>query len=135
MAKPKTRPTNASVAAFIGAIPDPERRRDARTIASMMRTATRARAVMWGPTIVGFGSRPILGANGRATAWPIAAFAPRGTGLVLYFAGDFLAQHPLLPRLGKFRTGKGCLYIRRLSDVDLPTLRLLLASSIRHGQG
>ena len=63
------------------------------------------------------------------------AIIAHGGGNSAALAGDFLAQHPLLPRLGKFRMGKGCLYIRRLSDVDLPTLRLLLSSSIRHGQG
>ena len=131
MAEPKTRPTNASVAAFLGAIPQPERRRDARDVAAMMRAATGARAAMWGPTIVGFGRQPITGSTGQATDWPIAAFAPRSAGLVLYFMADFLAHHPLLPRLGKHRVGKSCLYIRRLADVDLPTLRLLVSSSVR----
>jgi hypothetical protein len=134
MAEPKTRPTAASVAAFLGRIRQPERQRDARTIAAMMRAATGARATMWGPTIVGFGRHPITGATGRATEWPIAAFAPRSTGLVLYFSGDFLAQHPLLPRLGKHRVGKCCLYLRRLADVDVPTLRLLVSSSVRAAQ-
>lgn len=131
MAEPKTRPTNASVAAFVDSIGRPERQRDARTVAAMMRAATGARATMWGPTIIGFGTHPIVGSTGRATEWPIAAFAPRSTGLVLYFAGDFLAQHPLLPRLGKYRMGKSCLYIKRLEDVDLPTLRRLISSSVR----
>jgi hypothetical protein len=131
MAEPKTRPTNASVAALLGAIPHPERQRDARTVAAMMRAATGARATMWGPTIIGFGRHPITGSTGRVTEWPIAAFAPRSTGLVLYFTVDFLASNPLLPRLGKYRVGKCCLYIRRLADVDLPTLRLLVSSSVR----
>jgi len=130
MAEPKTRPTRASVAAFISAIPQPERRRDARTVAAMMRAATGARATMWGPTIIGFGRHPITGSTGHATDWPIAAFAPRSTGLVLYFMDDFLAHHPLLPRLGEHRVSKCCLYIRRLADVDLPTLRRLVSSSV-----
>jgi len=131
MTEPKTRPTNASVAAFIDAIRQPERQRDARTVAALMRAATGARATMWGPTIIGFGRHPIVGSTGRATEWPITAFAPRSTGLVLYFMGDFLAQHPLLPRLGKYRVGKSCLYIKRLADVHLPTLRLLVSSSVQ----
>jgi len=131
MAEPKTRPTNVSVATFLAAIRQPERRSDARTVAAMMRAATGARATMWGPTIIGFGRHPITGSTGRATEWPIAAFAPRSTGLVLYFMDDFLAHHPLLPRLGKHRVGKSCLYIRRLADVDLPTLRQLVSSSVR----
>lgn len=132
MSEPKTRPTTASVASFLGRIPQAERRRDARTVAAMMRAATRARATMWGPSIIGYGSQPITGANGRATDWPIAAFSPRSTGLVLYFMPDFLAHHPLRQRLGKHRVGKGCLYIKRLADVDLPTLRQLVLSSV-HG--
>lgn len=135
MPEPKTRPTTASVAAFLGTIRQSERRRDARTIAAMMRAATGARATMWGPTIIGFGRHPITGSTGRATDWPIAAFAPRSTGLVLYFMADFLAHHPLLPRLGKYRVGKSCLYIRRLTDVDLPTLRRLVSSSVQAVQG
>lgn len=131
MTEPKTRPTSASVAAFLGAIRQTERRRDARTVAAMMRAATGARATMWGPTIIGFGRQPITGSTGRTTEWPVAAFAPRSTGLVIYFMPDFLAHHPLLPRLGEHRTGKGCLYIRRLAEVDVPTLRRLVTSSVR----
>lgn len=131
MSEPKTRPTTASVAAFLGTIRRSERQRDARVVAAMMRAATGARATMWGPTIIGFGRHPIIGSTGRATEWPIAAFAPRSTGLVLYFSHDFLAQHPLLSHLGKYRVGKSCLYIRRLADVDLPTLRLLVSSSVQ----
>ena len=131
MPEPKTRPTTASVAAFLGTVRQAERQRDARTVAAMMRAATGARATMWGPTIIGFGRQPITGSTGRATDWPIAAFAPRSTGLVLYFSVDFLADHPLLSRLGKYRVGKCCLYIRRLTDVDLPTLRLLVSSSVQ----
>lgn len=134
MAEPKTRPTTASVAGFLGRIRQPERQRDARTVAAMMRAATGARATMWGPTIIGFGRQPITGSTGRATEWPIAAFAPRSTGLVLYFAGDFLAHHPLLPRLGKHRVGKCCLYIKRLADVDLATLGRLVSSSVQSMQ-
>lgn len=131
MPEPKTRPTTASVAAFLGAIRESERRRDARTVAAIMRAATGSRATMWGPTIIGFGRHPITGSTGRATEWPVAAFAPRSTGLVLYFTADFLSRHPLLARLGKHRVGKSCLYIRRLADVDLTILRRLLSSSVQ----
>jgi hypothetical protein len=130
MAEPKTRPTSVSVAAFLGAIPQSERRRDAHAVAAMMRAATGAQPTMWGPTIIGFGRQPITGSTGRTTEWPVAAFAPRATGLVLYFMPDFLAHHPLLRRLGKHRVGKSCLYIRRLADVDVPTLRLLVTASV-----
>ena len=112
MAEPKTRPTSASVAAFLATIRQSERQRDARAVAAMMRAATGARATMWGPTIIGFGRHPITGSTGRTSEWPVAAFAPRSTGLVVYFMDGFLARHPLLPRLGKHRVGKSCLYIR-----------------------
>ena len=131
MAEPKTRPTTASVAAFLGTIRRSERQRDARIVAAMMRAATGARATMWGPSIIGFGRHPITGSTGRTTEWPVTAFAPRSSGLVLYFTDDFLADHPLLPRLGTHRVGKCCLYIRRLADVEVPILRLLVASSVR----
>lgn len=131
MAEPKTRPTAASVVAFLGALPHPDRRRDALAVSAMMRAATGTRATMWGPTIIGFGRQPITGANGRATDWPVAAFAPRSTGLVIYFDPAFLAGHPLLPRLGKHKVGKSCLHIRRLEEVHLPTLRKLISSSVR----
>jgi ketosteroid isomerase-like protein len=131
MAEPKTRPTRASVAAFLGAVPHPERRRDARAVSAMMRAATGTRATMWGPNIIGFGRQPITASTGKATDWPVAAFSPRGTGLVLYFDPAFLAHHPLLPRLGQHKVGKSCLYIRRLEDVHLPTLRKLISTSVR----
>lgn len=131
MAEPKTRPTKASVAAFLGAIPQPERRKDAKAVATMMRAVTGARATMWGSSIVGYGSQPITGSNGRAVDWPIAAFSPRSTGLVLYLDPPTLAHHPLLRELGKFKTGKSCLYIRRLEDVKLPILRRLITASVR----
>lgn len=131
MTEPKTRPTRASVAAFLGTISQPDRKRDARSVAAMMRTATGARATMWGPSIVGFGRQPIVGANGKATDWPVAAFSPRATGLVLYFDPAFLAHHPLRSRLGPHRVGKSCLYIKRLADVDVSVLRALVEASVR----
>ena len=131
MAEPKTRPTKASVAAFFNALPRPEQRKDSRTVASLMRAATGAKATMWGTNIVGFGRQPITGANGRATDWPTAAFAPRSTGLVLYLDPEVLAAHPLRSRLGPHRVGKSCLYIKRLADVDVEILESLVTASVR----
>lgn len=130
MAEPKTRPTKASVASFIGSLPQPERRRDARSVAAMMRQATGARATMWGPNIIGFGRQPIVGANGKATDWPVIAFASRSTGLVLYLDPTLLATHPLRRRLGPHRVGKSCLYIKRLADVDVAVLRSLATTAV-----
>lgn len=134
MAEPKTRPTKASVAEFIDAIASTERKKDARKVAALMRAATGARATMWGPSIIGFGRRPITGANGKSTDWPVAAFSPRATSLVLYFSSGFVERHPLRPRLGKHELGKGCLYIKRLTDVDLTVLRSMLVESVRAAQ-
>lgn len=130
MTAPKTRPTRVNVASFLGGIKDPERRRDARTVAAMMRKATGAKATMWGPSIVGFGSHPIVGANGRSTDWPVAAFSPRSTALVLYFDPEFLANHPLRSRLGPHTTGKGCLYIKHLADVNLAALERMVRDAV-----
>ena len=130
MAEPKTKPTGVSLTAFLKTIGDAERRRDSRAVAAMMREATGARAVMWGTSIVGYGKQTITGAAGRTAEWPVIAFAPRATGLVLYLRSGG-PRHPLLRQLGKHRMGKGCLYIRRLTDVHLPVLRRLIAASVR----
>ncbi len=135
MAEPKTRPTRASVAAFLQTLPSPERRRDARKVSAMMRAATGARAVLWGPNIIGFGRQVIVTADGRGTEWPVAAFAPRGTGLVLYFAKDFLLRHPLRAGLGRHRIGRSCLYLRRLAEVDIERLGRLVQASVRASRG
>ncbi|MEO8140563.1 MAG: DUF1801 domain-containing protein, partial [Gemmatimonadota bacterium] len=123
-------PTDVSLSAFLKTVGDAELRRDARAVAAMMGAATGARAVMWGTSIVGYGRHAITGSAGRAAEWPIIAFAPRGTGLVLYLnCGG--PRDPLLRQLGKHKMGKCCLYIRRLTDVHLPILRRLIAASVR----
>jgi hypothetical protein len=131
MAEPKTKPTGVSLTAFLKTVRDPERQRDARAVAALMRAATGARAVMWGPSIVGFGRRDYIGSTGRSTEWPLIAFAPRSTGLVLYLPGGYRPHQPLLRQLGKHKVGKGCLYIRRLADIDLPTLRRMITASVQ----
>jgi Domain of unknown function (DU1801) len=130
LAEPKTKPTRVSLTAFLTTLRDPQRQRDARSLAALMRAATGARALMWGPSIVGFGRRAYTGSTGRITDWPLIAFAPRSTGLVLYLPGGYRPHQPLLRQLGKHRVGKGCLYIRRLADVDLSTLRRLITASV-----
>jgi hypothetical protein len=130
MAEPKTKPTDVSLSAFLKTIGDAERRRDARAVAAMMSAATGARAVMWGTSIVGYGLAPITGSTGRTAMWPLIAFAPRATGLVLYLEWRG-PRHPLLQKLGKHKMGKCCLYIRRLTDVHLPILRRLIAASVQ----
>lgn len=85
---------------------------------------------MWGPSIIGFGSQPLRYASGRELVWPVIAFAPRKRELTLYLTAG-LAEGALFKKLGKFKTSKACLYIRRLSDVDLPTLEKLIAASVK----
>lgn len=134
MAEPKTRPTKASVTDFIDQIADENRRADCRTIIAMMRKITGAKPVMWGENIVGFGSQNLKYANGSELEWPITAFSPRKQSLVLYvITGN--EKPEMMKRLGKHTTGKVCLYIKRLSDVDLNVLEELATQSVKEIKG
>ncbi|MGD8395684.1 MAG: DUF1801 domain-containing protein [Candidatus Eiseniibacteriota bacterium] len=130
MSEPKTRKTRASVTAFLDAIQDPETRRDCRTLARMMREITGARAAMWGESMVGFGSYHYRYASGREGDWFLAGFSPRRQNLTIYIMAGFSGSARLLGRLGRHRTGKACLYVKRLADVDLDVLRELIERSV-----
>jgi len=132
MAEPKTRPTASSVNAFFARIKDEEVRQDCRVIADMMARATKAPPKMWGSAIVGFGTRTVQYANGREADWMITALSPRKQNIVLYLSGAFPERDTLLKALGRHSCGKGCVYIKRLSDVHLPTLRKLVHASVKH---
>ena len=125
MAEPKTRPTDASVEAFLDAATPAQRREDGFALMELMHEITGEPPVMWGPSIVGFGSRPLAYASGATVDWPVVAFSPRKASLVLYIDHD----DDLLARLGTHRLGKGCLYITKLADVDEEVLRELIARS------
>lgn len=130
MPEPKTRPTTASVAGFIERQPDEQTRADCQTLVALMEGVTRRKAVMWGPSIIGFGTYRLVYANGSEADWPIAAFSPRGKDLTIYLL-DVFERHPeLMRKLGKHRTGKVCLYIRRLADVDMRVLKELVVASL-----
>ena len=130
MAEAKTKPTKQSVEKFIKSIPDPQMREDCSTIAKLMQQATRAEPQMWGSSIVGFGIMQYKYASGREGEWPIIGFSPRKQNLTLYISAGF--QDPdLLKKLGKHSLGKGCLYIKRLSDVDLPTLKKVIQTAAK----
>lgn len=131
MAEPKTRVTNASVPAFFNALADPQTRKDCRTIAGIMRAATGAKPRMWGTSIVGFGTHKTVYANGRTADWPLIGFAPRKQNITLYLMAGFQGRERMLRELGAHKSGGGCLYIRRLSDIHLPTLRKLVNASVR----
>jgi len=131
MTEAKTQPTTEDPAAFIDRIEDPQRRADCHAVMAMMARHSGAPAVMWGPAIVGFGRYRYVYATGRTGEWPIVGFSPRKNDLTLYLMPGFETRQALLARLGKHKTGKSCLYLKRLSDVDLPTLETLIADSVQ----
>ncbi len=132
MAEIKTKPTKLSVTAFINGIEDQQKRRDARKLAAMMREATGARARMWGPSIVGFGQYHYQYASGREGDFMITGFSPRKQAMTVYVIPGFKHFGPLMDKLGKYKTGKSCLYVKRLSDVDEKMLKRLIERSVRY---
>jgi hypothetical protein len=131
MAELKTRPSGASVEAFLQGVGDEARREDCRTLLALMRRATGAEPEMWGPSIVGFGSYHYTYASGREGDWFLTGFSPRRRDLTLYIMAGFSAYDELLARLGPHRTGKSCLYVKRLADLDLEVLEALVAASVK----
>jgi hypothetical protein len=132
MAELKTKVNDGDVAAFIDSVADPERRRDAQAVLAMMEKITRRPARMWGSSIVGFGSYHYRYASGREGDSMITGFSPRKNALTLYIMAGFSSHTALLKKLGKFKTGKSCLYIRRLEDVDQKVLGQLIRASVAH---
>jgi hypothetical protein len=127
----KTRPTDASVESFIASITDEVMQQDARTVWRIMEKATGEKPVMWGPAIIGFGSRQLKYASGRELDWPIIAFSPRKQNLTLYIMDGHHPYDTLLAKLGKHSTSKACLYIKRLSDINLDVLTELINTSAK----
>ena len=132
MAELKTRPTRASVTAFMAAIEDRQMRADAKQVAAMMRRATGKRATMWGPGIVGYGRYHYRYASGREGEFMITGFAPRKQALTVYIMPGFGRFDKLMSKLGKYKTGKSCLYIRRLADIDEAVLERLIRESVEY---
>lgn len=130
MADLKTRQTGASVKAFLDAIEDPVKRADARKLAKMMRAATGRRARMWGTSIVGFGRYRYRYESGREGEWMLVGFSPRKQNISIYIMPGFDRFGSLLARLGNFKTGKSCLYVKRLDDVDEEVLGELIRESV-----
>jgi hypothetical protein len=128
MAEPKTRPTDANVDDFLDAVANERRRSDARAVDAMMRAATGEPPVIWGTSIVGYGSHLFDGSGGRQTLWPVIAFSPRKTELVLYL--DTAIDDAAFEPLGPHRRGVGCLYIKRLDDVDREVLDALIRRTV-----
>jgi hypothetical protein len=129
MAENKTQRTKASVPDFLAAIPDPQRRKDAKALAALMRQATGEKGAMWGTAIVGYGDCTYEGSGGRMVDWFPVGFSPRKAALVVYLMGGLKADADLLPKLGRHKVGGGCLYLDRFDEVDLQVLTRLIQLS------
>lgn len=127
MADNKTKPTKISVAEFIDTLTDPSRRADAKALVKLMQNAAGEKPKMWGPSIIGFGSYHYTYDSGREGDMPLIAFSPRKAATVLYGLSDAEA---LLPKLGKHTRGKGCLYIKKLADVNQKVLETMAAKAV-----
>jgi hypothetical protein len=130
VAENKTKPTAVSPAAFISKLPNAQRRKDAKQLVAMMRKASGKPPKMWGPSIIGFGSYHYVYDSGREGDICRIGFSPRKPGLVLYLMSA-LKQKTLMSKLGKYSTGKGCLYIKTLDDIDPGVLRQIIAKSLK----
>jgi len=132
MGELQTQPTDRSVDDFLKSISDEERRKDCSTVLRIMKQATGKQPKMWGDSIVGFGTYHYIYASGRAADWFLTGFSPRKQNLTLYVMTGFKRYDALLRDLGKYKTGKSCLYIKRLADVDLDVLTKLIGESVKH---
>ena len=130
MAENKTQPTKVSPTKYINALEDPQQRKDCKQLVKMMKAATGEKAVMWGPAIVGFGTYHYKYASGREGDFLVVGFAPRKTQLSIYVSCDIQKHADLLAKLGKHKTGKGCLYVKKLEDVDRDVLEQLIQRGI-----
>ena len=128
----KTRPNDQSVTDYLNGIEDEKKRQDSLTIMALMQEVTGAAPTMWGDSIVGFGSYHYTYDSGREGDWFLTGFAPRKRNLTLYIMAGFDHYDELMDRLGKYKTGKSCLYVNKVEDIDLETLRELVKRSAEH---
>ncbi len=131
MAELKTKATKESVTSFLNKISDKTRREDCFAVLDIMKEVTGEEPKMWGPSIVGFGTYHYKYESGREGDWMITGFSPRKGDLTLYIMPGFDAFPDLMKKLGKFKTGKSCLYIKKLEDVDAGVLRQLVKQSVK----
>ena len=134
MAELKTKQTKASVQDFLDGISDADRRKDSQALARLLKQVTGATPKMWGPGIVGFGSSTYRYPNGRDMEWFPVGFSPRKNALTLYLMGGLEPHAALLKKLGKHETGKGCLYIDRLDDVDVAVLEQVVRDTLKEAK-
>ncbi|MCF7802458.1 MAG: DUF1801 domain-containing protein [Candidatus Marinimicrobia bacterium] len=128
----KTKPTGNDVHAFLNTISDESKRADAYTILELLESIVGEPAKMWGASIIGVGEYHYKYASGREGDWFLAGFSPRKQALALYLMSGIDRFGELLSQLEKYKTGKGCLYIKRLSDVDMTALEKLIRASVKH---
>jgi uncharacterized protein DUF1801 len=131
MAELKTKPTKASVSGFLRKIPAETRRKDCEVVCEMMKSVTGAEPELWGPSIVGFGRYHYKSPSGREGEWMLMGFSPRKNDLTLYIMPGTHEFPELLDQLGRHKTGKSCLYLKRLEDIDLKVLRRILKQSVK----
>ena len=132
MAELKTQKNNASVEDFLNSVEDEKKRADSFAILELMREVTGDEPAMWGTSIIGFGSYHYTYASGREGDWMLVGFSPRKRNLTLYIMSGFDQYDTLLAQLGKYKTGKSCLYVNKLEDVDMSVLRELVKQSVEH---
>jgi len=132
MAELKTKQNDQSVEKFLNGIADKKTREECFTILELMKQITKMEPKMWGDSIVGFGAYHYKYESGREGDWFLTGFSPRKQNLTLYFMSGLGYFSEILKKLGKHKTGKGCLYINKLEDVDLPTLKKLIQQSVKH---
>jgi hypothetical protein len=132
MVELKTKLNDRSVEAFLNSVADEKKRQDCLIILELMKQVTNAVPKMWGDSIVGFGNYHYKYQSGREGEWFLTGFSPRKQNLTLYIMAGFDRYDALLEKLGKFKTGKSCLYIKKIEDIDLPTLRELVEQSVEH---
>lgn len=132
MAELKTKPSKASIEKFLNSIKDDKKRSYSYTILELMKNITKEEPIMWGPSIIGFGSYHYKYESGREGDWFLTGFSPRKENLTLYIISGFKRYDDIMRNLGKFKTSSSCLYINKLEDVDLKVLKQLIAESVKY---
>lgn len=135
MAELKTKKTTASVSEFLNSVEPAEKRADSQEIVRMMSKATKAEPAMWGPAIIGFGHKVLKYDSGRELDWFIMGFSPRKANIALYLPGGAEGNKDILAKLGKHKTGKGCIYINKIAEVDAKVFKQLIEAAGGKGLG
>lgn len=130
MAELKTKPSDADVRGFIDSVPDETRRRDSHAICDLFEKVTGEKPVMWGTAIIGFGKCKLIYSSGRELEWMVCGFSPRKANQSLYLSINNAENAELLKSLGKYKTGKGCLYVNKLADIDIAVLEKMIENTL-----